>query len=299
MASLRQALGAAAVLLAGVTSAPWPAAGEPPAGWLRLPGQTAVQDGPGAAHYRHGVRLEQGLGLRADPAAAIGHYCRAAHAGHLGARHQLGWMLLHGRGVAPDAGQAVALLRQAAQAGHAPSQGVLRLLPRTEPTAPRVCDGHGPVDRPVDRLRVPDEVERIAERTAARHAIDPDLVVAIIAVESSFDPTAVSQAGAEGLMQLMPATAARFGVDDSFDPVANVQGGVRYLAWLFQHFGDDLDRVLAAYNAGEGAVARYGGIPPFAETQAYVRKVRRLYDPAATPRPQPAAGRQQAADVPR
>lgn len=103
--------------------------------------------------------------------------------------------------------------------------------------------------------------------------VSPALVLAIIAIESSGRTEAVSSAGAQGLMQLMPATAARFGVSDSMNPGQNIKGGVAYLAWLLDRFGNDPVLVLAGYNAGEGSVQRYEGVPPFAETMDYVPKV--------------------------
>ncbi|MEJ8563087.1 lytic transglycosylase domain-containing protein [Yoonia sp. GPGPB17] len=104
-------------------------------------------------------------------------------------------------------------------------------------------------------------------------SVSPALVLAVISVESAGRIDAVSSAGAEGLMQLMPATATRFGVTDSKDPAQNIKGGVAYLEWLLDHFGDDPVLALAGYNAGEGNVARHEGVPPFRETRAYVPKV--------------------------
>lgn len=124
----------------------------------------------------------------------------------------------------------------------------------------------------------PSDLASIAERAARKHGLDPGLVMAIIAVESNFKSTAVSPKGARGLMQLMPGTAVAMGVDDSFDPEKNVDGGSRYLSTLLQLYGGDMRRALAAYNAGPGAVARHGGVPPYAETQAYVRKVMKKYE---------------------
>src|SRR5262245_13681864 len=106
---------------------------------------------------------------------------------------------------------------------------------------------------------------------ATRHRLPPALVEAVVDVESAGDPRAVSSKGAMGLMQLMPATAARFGVDDPFDPAQSLEGGCAYLRWLLDRFGGNVALGLAAYNAGEGAVERYAGIPPFDETRAYVR----------------------------
>lgn len=111
--------------------------------------------------------------------------------------------------------------------------------------------------------------------TAKRHQVNPQVVAALIRQESAGKVRAVSHKGARGLMQLMPATARRFGVrkEQLFVPEHNLEAGVRYLSWLIDQFPNDLARVLAAYNAGEGAVARYGGIPPYRETQNYVRRI--------------------------
>lgn len=103
--------------------------------------------------------------------------------------------------------------------------------------------------------------------------VSPALVLAVIGIESAGNPEAVSSAGAVGLMQLIPATAERFGVEDSSDPVQNIKGGVAYLDWLLEEFDNDPLMVLAAYNAGEGAVRDNGGVPPYAETRDYVPKV--------------------------
>jgi soluble lytic murein transglycosylase-like protein len=110
---------------------------------------------------------------------------------------------------------------------------------------------------------------------ARRNGLNPALVAAVARVESAFDPRAVSSKGARGLMQLMPATGRRFGLrpHELFDPVKNLDAGTRYLAWLADRFEGDLARVLAGYHAGEGAVDRYGGVPPYRETRAYLRSV--------------------------
>ncbi len=114
------------------------------------------------------------------------------------------------------------------------------------------------------------------EEACRLHQVSPDLVRAVIAVESEFDQWAVSSKGARGLMQLMPATARRFGVSDSFDARANIMAGTRYLRLLLDQFAGDVELALAAYNAGENAVARYGGVPPFKETRGYVAKIQAL-----------------------
>jgi soluble lytic murein transglycosylase-like protein len=152
-------------------------------------------------------------------------------------------------------------------------------------------EGGGEIGVPPELVRgfVPDEVveevrggegtdlRALAIATARKHGLEPELVLAVVGVESAFRPEAVSPKGAQGLMQLMPATAASLGVEDAFDPEQNLEGGVRHLGALLALYGGDLQRALAAYNAGEGAVARHGGIPPFRETREYVRRVLEQY----------------------
>ena len=118
----------------------------------------------------------------------------------------------------------------------------------------------------------------IVARAAAQQNLDPHLVHAVISAESAYNPRAKSHAGAMGLMQLMPATAARFGVSNAYDPVANVRGGTRYLRWLLNYFKGNVNLALAGYNAGEGAVVKYNyQIPPYKETRTYVARVLQFY----------------------
>lgn len=119
-----------------------------------------------------------------------------------------------------------------------------------------------------------DEVKAAAQEFGVEEAV----VRAIIHAESAFRPNAVSHAGAQGLMQLIPATASRFGVTDVFQPEQNIRGGVQYLAWLLKRYNGDLTLAAAGYNAGEGAVDRHGGVPPYDETQRYVQRVGQLAD---------------------
>jgi len=143
---------------------------------------------------------------------------------------------------------------------------VIRGSGRYSPTAPPLLARSASFD---DHIR----------NAAERHGLPVSLLKAVMAVESNFNPRAVSEKGASGLMQLMPATARDMSVDDIFDPAQNIDGGARYLRYLHDQFGNDLQKVLAAYNAGPEAVRRSGGaIPRIPETQAYVRKVMALYD---------------------
>jgi len=140
-------------------------------------------------------------------------------------------------------------------------------------------------------------IDETVDRIAAQHQISPQLIHSVIKVESNYNPYAVSAKGAEGLMQLIPATARRFGVVNDFAPTENIEGGTRYLKYLLDLYGNNYPLALAAYNAGEGAVARYKGVPPFAETQNYLVLVRKRLEEArkaAAPKPthqetQPAA----------
>ena len=118
----------------------------------------------------------------------------------------------------------------------------------------------------------------LIQAAAARYSVDADLITSVIASESNFDPKAISRRNARGLMQLLPETAARLGVQNIFDPQENIDAGTRYLHDLLQRYRNDLALTLAAYNAGPQRVQQYGRVPPFAETQSYVRRVRRTYD---------------------
>jgi soluble lytic murein transglycosylase-like protein len=123
----------------------------------------------------------------------------------------------------------------------------------------------------------PQEIDAAIDQAASRHNVDPNLVRAVIKVESNFNPNAVSRKGAIGLMQLMPQTARQLNVANPFDPQQNVDAGVRHLKQLMENYGGDVKLTLAAYNAGQGAVARSGGVPHFAETRDYVKRITQLY----------------------
>lgn len=141
----------------------------------------------------------------------------------------------------------------------------------------------------------PARLRNLVNAAAERSNLDPALVSAVIQAESNWNPYAVSRKGAFGLMQLLPSTAERYDVRDVFDPAQNIKGGTRYLRDLLDHYHGDLKKSLAAYNAGELAVQRYGGVPRYPETRAYVRKVTRTYFQSGSPRaPQVSANRQSA-----
>lgn len=148
----------------------------------------------------------------------------------------------------------------------------IALLPAAKAVSPQV-------DVATEFEAVPpnEAYEEIVQEAAQRYDIDPALIRAVMQTESAFHPYAVSRAGAEGLMQLMPDLADEMGVSDSFDPRQNIMGGARYLKRLLDYHNGDLDLALASYNAGPGNVERYGGVPPFRETRRYVKTVKALY----------------------
>lgn len=238
-----------------------------------------------------------------DLGAAAREYCLAARHGSLQGSYRLARLLLRHPDVLYRT-QGHALLAQAAQLGHAQAAQALEslagaavpasLLPEClaggEP--PTFARAQTPPASPAAEAAVPHEVvevwlaglppdkrrhARLIQRLAPRFAVDARLALAIARAESNLEPLAVSPRNAQGLMQLIPHTAARFGVRDPFDVEQNVRGGLSYLAWLLERFDGDVALASAAYNAGEGAVERFGGVPPFAETRAYVQRILHFY----------------------
>jgi soluble lytic murein transglycosylase-like protein len=229
---------------------------------LALPAQAQ-----GSAASRHGPE-------------AIGRLCAQARLGQTEAQFQLAWIYAH----APDAQRrhdwSAYLLHTAAGKGHALAQRTLAAAEWPAPVAPD-CIAAGTAAAlnpaasalPLITVEGPPRIEYLVRLLAPRYRVPPRLALAIIDVESKFDPNAVSTKNAKGLMQLVPETATRFGVRDAFDPRQNIQGGLAYLRWLLAYFEGNITLVAAAYNAGEGTVDKHLGVPPFAETQDYVRKV--------------------------
>ncbi len=154
----------------------------------------------------------------------------------------------------------------------------------SKPVTPAVVEGKLIAPKAVENPAPAPDVNDLVERTAKANDVDPLLVHSVIKVESNYNPYAVSPKGALGLMQLIPSTARRFGVSNSFDAEENIAAGVRYLKYLQDTFKDDR-LALAAYNAGEGAVMKYGTIPPYRETEQYVQKVGKYYGEARKKQP--------------
>ena len=249
---------------------------------------------------------EHGDGVERDAVRAAQLYCRAARFGDAEAQYSLAWMLTNARGIERDDAQAAHLFGAAAEQGHPQAQAMaarlgtplgapppclrppdgdilpLAAAPRTAPAAvlvPRPGTRPAPFPPPATLppppppAHAPPPIVRYVQLAAPEFKLEPHVVLAVIAQESNFDPLAVSPKNAQGLMQLIPDTARRFGVRNITDPAQNIRGGMAYLRWLLAYFEGDLALALAAYNAGERAVERYRGVPPYAETRLYVRKI--------------------------
>lgn len=167
-------------------------------------------------------------------------------------------------------------IMQAARSAAAEVNSYVAHMPTKSP-ATQASTGASSGDSTYGSAISSESVDLAIEQAAARHRVDPNLVRAIVKVESNFNPRAVSRKGAMGLMQLMPATARELQVRNPFDPAQNVDAGVRHLKELLQNFRGDLNLTLAAYNAGAGAVQRNRGVPPYSETRNYVRRITTLY----------------------
>jgi TPR repeat protein len=236
-----------------------------------------------AAQYEHGD------GVVRDPEKAVQLYCEASRLGDVAAQYNLGWMYANGRGIARDDATAAWFFSMAAKQGDPLAERMLRQVGDPVAQAPACLfdsDGHDIVAKAIPEHR---KVMDLVRKLAPEYGIYPRLAMAIIRAESNFNPTAVSPKNAQGLMQLIPETAERFNVRKPFDPEQNIRGGLSYLRWLLAYFKGDIALVAAAYNAGEGTVNRYGGIPPYPETQGYVRRIREIFkredhpfDPAIT-----------------
>ncbi len=252
--------------------------------------EVAAGQGDAKAQTELAVKYEHAEGVVKDFQKANKLYCEAARQGYAEGQFKLGWVYANGRGVARDDGVAAALFIMAAEQGHEHAKKLLpyvRQQPGTQLPSCLLPDPLAPVRTAVDEPNAPtrdrSEIEQLVRRLAPQYEIDSQLVLAVISAESSFNPRAVSPKNAQGLMQLIPETAARFGVKKILNPVENIRGGLAYLRWLLAFFEGDVSLVLAAYNAGERAVEKYRGIPPYAETRNYVRKITGIYKKASHP----------------
>jgi soluble lytic murein transglycosylase-like protein len=213
---------------------------------------------------------------RSDGAPGVSRYCAAALRGDRNAQFELGYIYAVGRGVRRDDALAAAWFRKAAAQGVPQARHWLTLL-RVRSKAHAVCQEEssphfGPVQSSAPNP-AKGPIVKLVRSLAPQYHLDPNLVLAVVAAESNFDPSARSDKNAQGLMQLIPATAERFGVQDVWDPEQNLRGGMAYLRWLLHRFDGNVSLALAGYNAGEDAVERYKGIPPYQETRDYVDRI--------------------------
>ena len=230
------------------------------------------------------LRFMHGEGVKQNLDRAVVYLCAAARKGYGPAAYELGWLYLQGRGrVARDDRLGAAWLREAVRLGEKPPARLMQSLASIRKTSLACVGGDGRDVRRSSARRA--ELMVKIHEMAPKYDLDPALVLEVVRAESNFNPRARSHKGALGLMQLIPATARRFGVEDPLDPVQNLRGGMAYLRWLLQRFDGDLRLTLAGYNAGEAAVERHGGVPPYDETRAYVGKILARYGKGQADKP--------------
>ena len=262
-------------------------------------------DAPATPHelFAQALAYEHGEGVARDQGKAASLYCEAARGGDVDAMFNLGWMYANARGVVRDDALAAFFFSRAAREGNPQAREMLRFIDVDQAVYPACMLPQTPAaeSAPPDRAAsleaevladLPPDKRRIADMVVAaapQYAIDPRLALAIVAAESNFQPDARSPKDARGVMQLIAATATRFNVRNRRDVADNLQGGLSYLRWLLAYYQGRVELVIAAYNAGEAAVDRYRGVPPYAETRAYVERVERMfpepshpYDPSIT-----------------
>lgn len=233
------------------------------------------------------VKYEHAEGFPQDREKAAELYCQAAKLGSPDALYALGWMYANGRGVERDDGIALQLFVMAAGQGHIHAQKMIyytpAMLPSRLPDCLQLAIEESEDEEEAVIFYTDGSISNLVHKLAPDYQVDPKLVLAVISVESAFNPRAVSPKNAQGLMQLIPETAQRFQVRNPFDPEENIKGGMAYLRWLLAFFKGDVALVAAAYNAGEGAVEKYRGIPPYQETVKYVEKIRMRYKKSTHP----------------
>jgi soluble lytic murein transglycosylase-like protein len=221
-------------------------------------------------------------------------YCQASRMGSAEAQYRLGMLYAFGKGVPQSQALGASLFTLASNQGHVQAQRMLETIALTSSELPPcvladVAPDKAPLDSYAgsDAARIEQHIASLPANkrwlvglvdTLARwHQVDPKLILSIIAVESNFKLSARSSKEAMGLMQLIPDTAERFNVRNAYDASQNIRGGIAYMRWLLAYFKGDVRLAVAGYNAGERAVERYRGVPPYAETRAYVKRVMELY----------------------
>ena len=244
----------------------------------------AADSNPALKLRLEAIAYEHGEGVPRNPVLAANIYCMSARLGDAQAQYNLGWMYANGRGVERSDPVAAFFFNAAAEQGLEAAQRMLKVVGAVadeEPDCMReleappadlfVAEGAPPS---VDfRLIAPQKIFDLVMKMAPQFKVEPQLALAIISAESNFNSLALSPKNAQGLMQLIPQTSERFNVKNPFDPAQNIRGGLTYLRWLLAYFEGDVALVAAAYNAGEGKVERYRGVPPYQETRAYVQRI--------------------------
>jgi soluble lytic murein transglycosylase-like protein len=246
------------------------------------------------------LAYEHGEGVARDTNAAIALYCRAALAGDAVSAYNLGWLYANGRGTPRHDGYAAHWFARAALLGDSLAEAMFTRLnaPADKPECVLQAERaeHQVAEQSAEQERqaaeaaalttryrqlvsTPEQqrIMKIVYKLAPQFGIEPGLAFAVIRAESNFNANALSDKNAQGLMQLIPETAARFQVRKPFDPEQNIRGGLSYLRWLLAYFKGNVPLVLAAYNAGEGTVDRYRGVPPYPETQGYIKRIQQVF----------------------
>lgn len=244
--------------------------------------------------------FEHGEGVPRNTDAAIALYCRAALAGDATSAYNLGWIYANGRGTPRNDGFAAHWFARAALLGDTQAEAMFNRMgtPADKPecvlqaeraeqqlaehaakTAAEAAEAEALVTRYRELVSTPEQqrIMKIVYKLAPQFGIEPGLAFAVIRAESNFNVNALSDKNAQGLMQLIPDTAARFAVRKPFDPEQNIRGGLSYLRWLLAYFQGNVPLVLAAYNAGEGTVERFKGVPPYPETQGYIKRIQQVF----------------------
>ncbi|TXG85773.1 MAG: lytic transglycosylase [Thermomicrobiales bacterium] len=256
---------------------------------------TSIAEATSAGHDGQAEQLDQALayehgeGVAKDERKAFQIYCGLARNGNAEALFSLGWMFANGRGIPRDDSVASVLIARAAEGGHEHAIKIRQhfsastanlpecLMPQASEALEFVDSDALLTKEPDLPLAAPRRIVELIQSLAPEYRVHPHLALAVIKSESNFDPNARSPKNAQGLMQLIPETAERFNVRKPFDPEQNIRGGLAYLRWLLAYFRGNVELVAAGYNAGEGAVDRYRGVPPYPETKVYVRRILALY----------------------
>ncbi|MDM7942547.1 MAG: transglycosylase SLT domain-containing protein [Hydrogenophaga sp.] len=264
---------------------------------LTATGQVHATDAAQRLAWRQQAKaFEHGEGVARDTEAALRLYCQAALAGDGRSAYSLGWMYANARGVPRNDGLAAYWFARGALLGDAHAEAMFNLLstPAEKPDcvlqaertdlqqvdeARKAAEASALTTRYRDLVDTPEKqrIMKIVYRLAPQFGIEPGLAFAVIRAESNFNVNALSNKNAQGLMQLIPETAERFRVRKPFDAEQNIRGGLSYLQWLLAYFKGDVPLVLAAYNAGEGTVDRFRGVPPYPETQGYIKRIQQVF----------------------